>query len=305
MSYTLQQLRHFVAVAETGSVSRAAERCHISQPSLSSSLKNLGDSLASNLVTRHRNGVALTTDGERFLRHAQQILAAVDKATMDMVQSPRHLKGTLSIGVTETISGALVPLILMEGRRQFPEVNVEIIEDERPGVEQALMDGRIDFAVLLVSNIEATPGISVRPMLKSARKLWTSVEHPLLTQATISLRDVAEHGYILLDRDEHIQTALKYWNRYALTPRVILRTKSTEAIRSLVSEGFGVTILSDLTYREWSHEGGRIARRSLVEAIPSMDVGVAYRRGEPLTPIAQAFSDFLRTLMRTQASKLS
>lgn len=305
MSYTLQQLRHFVAVAETGSVSRAAERCHISQPSLSSSLKNLGDSLASNLVTRHRNGVALTTDGERFLRHAQQILAAVDKATMDMVQSPRHLKGTLSIGVTETISGALVPLILMEGRRQFPEVNVEIIEDERPGVEQALMDGRIDFAVLLVSNIEATPGISVRPMLKSARKLWTSVEHPLLTQATISLRDVAQHGYILLDRDEHIQTALKYWNRYALTPRVILRTKSTEAIRSLVSEGFGVTILSDLTYREWSHEGGRIARRSLVEAIPSMDVGVAYRRGEPLTPIAQAFSDFLRTLMRTQASKLS
>lgn len=305
MSYTLQQLRHFVAVAESGSVSRAAERCHISQPSLSSSLKNLGDSLASNLVTRHRNGVALTTDGERFLRHAQQILAAVDKATMDMVQSPRHLKGTLSIGVTETISGALVPLILMEGRRQFPEVNVEIIEDERPGVEQALMDGRIDFAVLLVSNIEATPGISVRPMLKSARKLWTSVEHPLLTQATISLRDVAEHGYILLDRDEHIQTALKYWNRYALTPRVILRTKSTEAIRSLVSEGFGVTILSDLTYREWSHEGGRIARRSLVEAIPSMDVGVAYRRGETLTPIAQAFSDFLRTLMRTQASKLS
>ncbi len=305
MSYTLQQLRHFVAVAETGSVSRAAERCHISQPSLSSSLKNLGDSLASNLVTRHRNGVALTTDGERFLRHAQQILAAVDKATMDMLQSPRHLKGTLSIGVTETISGALVPLILMEGRRQFPEVNVEIIEDERPGVEQALMDGRIDFAVLLVSNIEATPGISVRPMLKSARKLWTSVEHPLLTQATISLRDVAEHGYILLDRDEHIQTALKYWNRYALTPRVILRTKSTEAIRSLVSEGFGVTILSDLTYREWSHEGGRIARRSLVEAIPSMDVGVAYRRGETLTPIAQAFSDFLRTLMRTQASKLS
>lgn len=305
MSYTLQQLRHFAAVAETGSVSRAAERCHISQPSLSNSLKNLADSISSELLTRHRSGVSLTAEGERFLRHAYQILSAVDKATQDMLQSPLHLKGRISIGVTETISGALVPLILMEGQRQFPDVSIEIVEDERPGVQAALSEGRVDFAVLLVSNVETAPGLTVRPMFKSARKLWTAVDHPLLGQTTISLRHVAEYGYILLDRDEHIQTAQKYWSQHGVTPRVILRTKSIEAIRSLVSEGYGVTILSDLTYREWSHEGGRIARRALTDAIPSMDVGFAYRRGENLDPIAQAFTDFLRTLMRTQAAKLS
>jgi DNA-binding transcriptional LysR family regulator len=63
MSYTLQQLRHFVAVAETGSVSRAAERCHISQPSLSASLKNLSEAIASSLFTRQRTGVFLTAEG--------------------------------------------------------------------------------------------------------------------------------------------------------------------------------------------------------------------------------------------------
>jgi DNA-binding transcriptional LysR family regulator len=303
MSYTLQQLRHFAAVAETGSVSRAAERCHISQPSLSASLKNLSEAIDSALFTRQRTGVFLTPEGERFLRHAHQILMDVDRATQDMIQKPDTLSGSVTIGVTETISGYLVPTLLMQARRLLPLLEIRIVEDEREGIQQALLRKEIDFALLLISNIDPVEEIAIKPLLRSSRKLWTSVDHPLLEKTAISLRDVVALDYILLDKDEHVQTAEKYWANHKLRPNVVFRSKSPEAVRSMVANGLGVTILSDLTYREWSHEGGRIVRRSLSDSIPTMDVGFAFRRGEPLLPAVVAIADFLRSFVGTPAKK--
>ncbi len=294
MSYTLQQLRHFVAVAETGSVSRAAERCHISQPSLSTSLKNLADAVAAPLFNRQRTGVMLTAEGERFLRHAHQILLDVDRANQDMGQKPERLSGTVRIGVTETISGYLVPSLLRQIRQLFPELSVSIVEDERAGIQRALLENEIDFALLLISNIEAVEEITIKPLLRSPRKLWTAVDHPLLERTVIALRDVAKLDFILLDKDEHVRTAKKYGASYKLRPNVVITSKSPEAVRSLVAHGLGVTILSDLTYREWSHEGGRIIRRTLADSIPTMDVGFAFRRGESPTPAVSAIIDLVK-----------
>ncbi len=78
--------------------------------------------------------------------------------------------------------------------------------------------------------------------------------------------------------DEHVQTVARYWGKYSIAPRVQLQSKSIEAVRSLVANGHGVTILSDLVYRPWSLEGNRIARRDLSVAVPTMDVGAVWRR---------------------------
>lgn len=295
MSYTLQQLRHFAAVAETGSVSRAAEKCHISQPSLSASLKNLSDGLGSSLFTRQRTGVTLTAEGERFLKHTRTILQDVERANMDMSQQPASIAGTVKIGVTETISGYMVPAMLVESRRLFPNLTVSFVEDERPGIQRALLAREIDFALVLVSNMPHIDEIAITTLLHSARKLWIAVDHPLREQSTISLKDVATYDYFLLDKDEHVQTTLRYWAGYGLAPNVAMTTKSPEAIRSMVANGLGVTILSDLTYREWSHEGGRIVRRTLTDAIPAMELGFAFRRDEALAPAAHHIVEMLRT----------
>ena len=293
MAYTLQQLRHFAAVAETRSVSRAAERCHISQPSLSASLKNLAEGLGSTLFARHRTGVVLTADGERFLKHARQILLDVERANVEMRQQSASVGGSVRIGVTETISGYIVPALLLEARRLFPELNIAFIEDERTGIQQALLDEKIDFALLLVSNMPPIESIVVQPLMNFARKLWIAVDHPLREHSAISLQDIAEWDFFLLDKDEHAQMTEKYWADYGLKPKVVMKTKSPEAIRSLVANGLGVTILSDLTYREWSHEGGRIVRRTPTDPIPSMDLGFAFRRDAPLLPAVAAIVDML------------
>jgi DNA-binding transcriptional LysR family regulator len=183
--------------------------------------------------------VFLTAEGERFLRHAHQILIDVDRATQDMLQKPGTLSGTVTIGVTETISGYLVPTLLMQARRRFPLLKIRIVENEREETQQALLGQKIDFALLLISNIDLVDEIAIKPLLRSPRKLWTSVDHLLLEKPSISLRDIVALDYILLDKDEHVQTAEKYWARHKLRPNIVFTSKSPEAVRSMVANGLG------------------------------------------------------------------
>ncbi len=109
----------------------------------------------------------------------------------------------------------------------------------------------------------------------------------------MTLADVAAEPYVLLTVDEAAKTASRYWERYKAKPKVIFETSSVEAVRSMVADGVGVTLLSDMVYRPWSLEGQRIERRDVVEDVPTMDVGTAWARDRPLTPTAKILRDFL------------
>jgi DNA-binding transcriptional LysR family regulator len=97
----------------------------------------------------------------------------------------------------------------------------------------------------------------------------------------------------MLTVDEAHQTAARYWGPTGLHPNVIFVTSSVEAVRSMVADGLGVTILSDMVYRPWSLEGQRLEQRNLVTPIPTMDVGLAWRKSEKLARASRAFADFI------------
>jgi DNA-binding transcriptional LysR family regulator len=102
--------------------------------------------------------------------------------------------------------------------------------------------------------------------------------------------------YIMLTVDEAAQTALRYWGRTPFQPNIRLRTSSVEAVRSMVANGWGVSILSDMVYRPWSLEGKRIETVNLKDAIPAMTVGLAWRKGAELAPTMSAFRDYFRQI---------
>ena len=174
-----------------------------------------------------------------------------------------------------------------------------------------LVEITAEFAVVLVSNLSQDQDIAREPLLKSPRRLWTAWGHPLAECDTVSLADVAQVDFVQLDMDEHVDTMRRYWARYGLEPKVVFRSRSIEAVRSLVAKNLGVTILSDLVYRQWSHDGGRIRRRTLTDEVPSMDLGLAYLKAAvmALTPPAAALSELLRAsarnLLGDQASRLA
>jgi DNA-binding transcriptional LysR family regulator len=109
----------------------------------------------------------------------------------------------------------------------------------------------------------------------------------------VSLADIAQEPYVMLTVDEAADTAGRYWRRSGCEPRVIVRTSSVEAVRSMVANGSGVTVLSDMVYRPWSLDGQRIETRTVAGEIDSMDVGLAWAEARELSPAAQVFNEFM------------
>ncbi|WP_144110661.1 LysR family transcriptional regulator [Paraburkholderia sp. BCC1886] len=298
MEFTLRQVRYFIAVAETGQISKAALRCNISQSSMTIALKGLEEALGTTLFSRHAKGLRLSDAGERFLRHAQQIDAAARQAGEDMRERPVPLTGTLRVGVTDTISAYLMPSLRLGLKRRFPDLELILSERERVDVEQAIADGELDLGIVLVSNAALRDDIEGETLLRSARQLWVAPDHPLAATANVTLEDVSRQEFLMLDMDEHVQTAQRYWEQWGLVPSVTFQSKSIEGIRSMVALGIGVTILSDLVYRPWSLEGGRIVRRPVVNAVPTMDVGVIWLKSAGFPHNGQSLRDFLRVTLR-------
>jgi DNA-binding transcriptional LysR family regulator len=139
--------------------------------------------------------------------------------------------------------------------------------------------------------LQEREALAFETLFRSRRRLWLPVEHPLLSAESISLEDVARLPYVMLTVDEANQTASRYWTPTGLSPNAIFVTSSVEAVRSMVADGLGVTILSDMVYRPWSLEGQRIEQRNLASPVPSMDVGLAWRMDKKLGSTARA--DFL------------
>lgn len=293
MSFSLKQIRYFVAAADSGQVSQAAVELNVSQSAVTAAIQQLEAALDLRLLDRNPSGVSVTPAGARFLLHARNILAAVEEAMRVPRSSPDATSGRVRLGVSYTVAGYFLPRHHARFQRNFPQVEVELFEAPRPTIEQSLIEGSLDIAVILVSNLEAADRLQSEILMRSKRRLWTPPEHPLLKAPTVALADVAQFPYVMLTVDEASQTAGRYWSRTPHQPNVVFRTSSVEAVRSMVAAGMGITILSDMVYRPWSLEGQRIETRFLVDEIPTMDVGLAWVRGRPMEAATRAFHDFL------------
>ncbi|SAL80862.1 LysR family transcriptional regulator [Caballeronia terrestris] len=292
---TLRQIEYFLSVADTGQISHSSNLCNVSQSSMTIALQNLEDAVGLPLLSRHAKGVRLTDAGVRFMRHVQQARQSVQEAVLAAQEVPEQISGRVCIGMTETISAYLLPSLMSTVTRRFRNLQVAVIERERETIERQLLDGELDMALLLVSNTALHDDLKCETMIRSPRRLWTPPDHPLLETQRVTLEDVAQENYLLLDMDEHVQTVARYWGKYGVTPRVRMQSTSIEAVRSLVALGEGVTILSDLVYRPWSLEGNRISRRDLSVAVPTMDVGAVWRRKVTLGRQVRTLLDLFRS----------
>jgi DNA-binding transcriptional LysR family regulator len=294
MSFNIRQIRYFVAAAEAGKIVAAASAVGISPSAITEAIQELEESVGTQLVTRHRGGIKVTYDGYVFLQHCRNVLSALSAATFAVGANRKRVEGELRLGVTITVAGYFLAAPLARFRRSFPDVKVTIRELDRVVIEKQLISGQLDLSILLVSNLQHVAELATETLAKSRRRLWTSTNHPLLGKPKVTLRDIAKEPYIQLTIDEAAKTTLSYWQKNNLQPNVVFRTDSVEAVRSLVATGAGVTILSDMVYRPWSLEGDKLESREIGQAVPSMDVGLAWAKKQELPAPTQAFIEFCR-----------
>lgn len=285
-----KHLKYFVATADTGQVSRAAKLLSISQSAVTGSVRELETILGTALFVRRAQGMQLTDAGREFLHSARDILEKLDGA-QQLLQRNTDVQGAITLAATYTVIGYFLPYHLGRLAQLYPGIDIRIVELNRQAIEQQLLASQIDMAMALTSNIN-NDGIETQTLLKSQRRLWVPSGHPFCKAAKVSLEQIAQEPYIMLTVDEAAHSSMKYWNAHNSSPDIKLRTSSVEAVRSLVANGQGVTILSDMVYRPWSLEGRRIETVPTDVEIPTMDVGLAVRRAGTLSAAGRAVRDY-------------
>lgn len=289
MAFTFRQLQYFVAVAEQGSVTRAAQNLSISQSSVTEAIKELEGDLGVELFERHPRGLTITYNGHQFLRHATKILASVSDARNVFTETQNSTGGTLNIGVTSLVAGYVLSDLLARYRRACPGVEVSAIEDNGSYLEHLLIGGELDVAVMVISNLRDRMALQAEILETSPYRLWLPIGHPLVSADIISVQDIAREPLIMLTVDEIEENTGKLLSALGARPHVAFRTRSVEAVRSLVATGAGVALLPDLVYRPWSLEGDRIESRDVSGALPVVQVGMVWRKGSSLPQAARDF----------------
>jgi len=300
--FTLKQLQYFAAVARTGQISLAAAESNVTQSTMTAAIAELERVLGTLLFERGRSGVALTHEGHLFLQHATGVLEAAEEAARQPFRQRSDIAGELELAASYTVLGYFVLPLIAKFQKQHPGVRIVPVEWDRAHIEEALAGEKVELAVALTSNLLEPRRFHRVALARSRRQLWVAAGHPLAELPQVGLKDAAPYPYILPMVDEGDVGALRYWKNAGLKPASFIRTSSMEAVREMVALGLGVTILSDMVFRPWSLDGRRIRTVPLKDPVPTMEVGLIWRKGRHLSPVAEALRRYLEVAVGARAT---
>jgi LysR family hydrogen peroxide-inducible transcriptional activator len=244
----IHQLRYFCAVARTGSFTKAATQEGVAQPSLSQQILRLEEDLGSKLFDRLGRGIKLTEFGHALLPQAAEILRQVNTARASMETLRLGVGGRLAVGCIPTITPYFLAPNLGEFARQYPEVELRLIEDITPNLVGLLQSGEIDVAV--VSPPVKNPDIVCSDLFRERIVVAVGKGHRLAREASVSLPDLREEKMLLLKEGHCFRdNALTLCNRGGLHLLSIFETNQFSSILPLVAEGFGISLVPQMAAR--------------------------------------------------------
>ena len=242
----LKQLEYFVRVAELGSFTRASIALDIAQPALSRQVHLLEVELRQNLLVRNGRGATPTEAGKLLLDHARGILHQVERAREELGRVRGALAGRVAIGLPPSLARVLTVPLTRAFRQQMPEAQLSISEGLSVAMQESLVNGRLDIAVLY--NAQPLSGIDISPLLDE--DLWLVQARPAGLQEDpppppIALREVAQLPLVIPSRPNairmHVEAELA---NIGCRPLIALEIDGVSAILDLVADGMGCAILS-------------------------------------------------------------
>ncbi|MFD3619439.1 LysR family transcriptional regulator [Streptomyces sp. NPDC058676] len=290
---SLRQLEYFVAVADTGSMSAAAVRCHASQASISTAIADLERRLGVQLLVRRRaKGAFLTEAGSRILERAQAMLAQADELTASARAEEGRLAGRLTIGCYAALTPFLIPPLVDGFRQVHPAVDLELIEGQQEEMRQALLQGGCDLALLYAFG--AQPGLSCTTLRSSRPYVIVSAGHPMAERKAVSLAELADEPLIIYSEPPAQQNADHWFSLAGAQPNVRYRTSSIEAVRSMVARGLGFATLIQSWPTDTSVEGLPLASVPLSDPLDEVELVIAHAAHVTPSHRARAFLQFAK-----------
>ena len=273
----LKDLRYLVAVADTRHFGRAAERCFVSQPTLSTQLKKLEEYLGVQLIERQPKRVALTAAGEEIVARARRILEASDEVVTLARTHRDPLAGALRIAMLPTIGPYLLPRVAREITKALPRLDLRLYEYPTAAMLAKLRAGEIDLGILALP-VELD-GLEARELYDEAFMVALPATHPLAKRPTIRIQDLHGETLLLLE-DGHClrDQALAVCSHASMQEKQDFRATSLETLRQMVATGAGVTLLPELaTHGAYRHARGVVVR-PFARPAPLRKIGGVWRK---------------------------
>ncbi|QBE48207.1 LysR substrate-binding domain-containing protein [Leucobacter triazinivorans] len=248
----LEQLRGFAEIAHTGHFTRAAERLHLAQPSLSRQISSLEHELGVELFHRARGNVTLTAAGERLLPIARRMLSDAETARGEMAELAGLRRGRVRLGATPTLCTSLVAEVLAEFRARHPGIDVEILERGSRSLIAALMEGSLDLALIVTSVssgaaravLEREPILSERLVVVSSAAAPDPFAREGSGSAAVELRELAEVPQVLFPENYDLRVAVDAaFAAEGLAPAVAVEGAEMDAALSFAERGIGVAVV--------------------------------------------------------------
>jgi Transcriptional regulator len=291
----LRQLQYAAQLAADKNFTRAAEKLHIAQPSLSQQLSKLEKELGVLLFRRSTNSVELTYAGSRFVEHAQQILDMVEQLKQEMEDISQLARGQLTIGSLPITGSHVLPLVLPVFQAEYPGIEIILTEDTSANLEMLAIQGKTDLSLLTLPLPE--PSLSYEPLIEEEICLAVPPTHPAAIRepvrndgqmAVIPLSEMRQEPFITLKQGQGFrQIAIDLCKRAGFTPRIVFESTNIETVQALVAAGMGVALVPEMITRTARNRFTPVYFR--LQGAPTRTVVIAYKSGRYLSKAAEAF----------------
>jgi DNA-binding transcriptional LysR family regulator len=285
----LKQLRAFCNAAQTESVSEAAERLFLSQPTVSLQIQALEREFETMLFERRGPKIRLTPEGKTLYKLAQPLIQGIDGLHETFIAKCGSLEsGELNIAAGESTILYVLPEAMRNFSNSYPKIRIKLQNvTGRDGMGMIRAD-QVDFAVGSMS--EVADDIFYHPVVSYKTVLITPLDHPLANKEKVTLHDISPYGLILPPR--HLSTWRMVdliFNQHNLKYRVNLEAGGWEVIKKYVEQGLGISIVSDVCLSG----DEKLKRIPLDEYFPDRGYGIVMRRGKFLSPQAKRFIEMM------------
>jgi DNA-binding transcriptional LysR family regulator len=285
----LKQLRAFCHAAKSGSISEAAEKVFLSQPTVSLQVQALERELNSILFERRGPKIRLTPEGEILYKIAQPLVEGMDNLEAAFAAYCGRLEsGTLNIAAGQSTILYLLPEPMLRFTKTYPGIELKLQSvTGKDGLAMVRTDA-VDFAV--GSMLEVPDDIVYRPIISYAPTLITPLKHPLAGQEHVTLADISQYGLILPPKNLstwHLVDSV--FKQHGISYKVVLEVGGWEVIKKYVIQGIGISIVTSICLSN----SDQIARIPLIDYFPYRSYGLVMRRGKFLSPQAKRFIEVM------------
>lgn len=291
----LRDLKYIIAVAESKHFGKAAERCFVSQPTLSGQIKKLEDELGVVIFERTNRSVEITPIGQTILEHARLMMEQADVIQQLAQAHQDPLAGPLRIGIIPTLSPYLIPLILMPLKKQFPQIKLVLSEEMTDTLLIRLHNHEIDAALLATSVNEQE--LNTVPLFNEPFWLAFPSKHPFYHKDKISRSDLDNTDLLLLSEGhclaQQAMEVCRISERKEQSEMSDLRASSLETLLQLVSAGLGTTLVPALAMRgSWTSGSGIVAQK-LEFKDAYRRISLVFRKSYPRQQALEAFTNVI------------